>query len=116
MSENTLCTHCGTSNDSSYTVCSYCGANLQEQKPNLLGTLGLAFGIFGLFIFSWLGAFAWLWMVFVFFVFCVLGIVFSALSLKNNKKIGITGLVFSSLATAIQICWVIFAISIFVSA
>ena len=127
MTENNICPQCGAQNNLSDSSCGSCGATLtnvdaiqistqtdqkspHEQKRNTFGVLGLVFGVLGLFIFSWLVSLTWIWLAFVFFALCVLGVIFSSISIRNNRTIGVVGLVFNILATLVQTSWFIIAL------
>ena len=137
MEEKKFCTHCGAPNESSNTFCGSCGASLteeskqptqspaqtvhtqpasvvhvyqkpaKEQKVTVLGIMGLVIGILGLAVFSWLSLYVWIWMVYLFLGLCIIGVIFSAISIKNNTAIGVTGLVLSILGALGQVGWAI---------
>lgn len=137
MEEKKFCPHCDAPNESSNTFCGSCGASLtveskqttpsptqpvqtqpasvvhvyqkpvKEQKTTVIGILGLVIGILGLAVFSWLSLFVWVWMVYLFLGLCVVGVILSVISIKNNTAIGVTGLVLSILGVLAQIGWAI---------
>lgn len=80
---------------------------VKEQKTTVIGILGLVIGILGLAVFSWLSLYVWVWMVYLFLGLCVVGVILSVISIKNNTAIGVTGLVLSILGVLAQIGWAI---------
>ena len=86
----------------------------KKQQITVLGIIGMVIGILSLLIFSWVSYFSFLWMPFMYLAFSIIGIVLSAISVRENTAIGVTGLVTSILGGLVQIGWCIFAIILYI--
>ena len=82
----------------------------KTQQTTVLGMLGMIIGIISLFVLSWVSLFSYLWMPFMYLGITILGIILSAMSIRQNAAIGVTGLVTGILGGLSQVGWCIFVI------
>ena len=87
----------------------------KKQPITVLEVTGMIIGIISLLILSWVSLFSYLWMPFMYLAFSIIGIILSAISVKENTAIGVTGLVTSILGGLSQIGWCIFSIILYLT-
>lgn len=81
----------------------------KKQEITVIGIIGLVIGIISLLVLSWVSLFSYLWMPFMYLGIVLIGIILSAISVRQNTAIGVTGLVTGILGGMAQIGWCIFA-------
>ncbi|MBD3192852.1 MAG: zinc-ribbon domain-containing protein [Candidatus Heimdallarchaeota archaeon] len=69
----------------------------------IMAIIGFILGILSFFVFTWLGLVIAYWAPFLFLATGIVGLITSALGIKEHKALGITGLILSILSSIIQI-------------
>ena len=87
--------------------------HVHQQKPKMqqvtaLGIIGLVIGLVSFLILSWMSLFSFLWMPFLYLGLAIIGIIFSAISIRKHTAIGVVGLITGILGALSQIGWCIF--------